>query len=98
MSDANHKPAARDEIEKRAYEIYLARGGQDGQDIADWVTAERELNESEQEPISISATDPQSSGQSTDIAAQEPQKESRQKILQDVGGKKKAVAASQQSV
>ena len=38
-SDANHGDIAR-----RAYEIYLARGGTHGQDIDDWVRAEQELD------------------------------------------------------
>jgi Protein of unknown function (DUF2934) len=33
------------EIEKRAYEIYLAHGGGDGHDVADWLAAEKELTE-----------------------------------------------------
>jgi Protein of unknown function (DUF2934) len=33
----------REQIERRAYEIYLARGGQHGHDLADWIMAEREL-------------------------------------------------------
>ena len=35
----------RAEIERRAYEIYLARGGVHGYDVDDWVQAERELRE-----------------------------------------------------
>ncbi len=30
-------------IEKRAYEIYLQRGARDGNDLDDWLTAEREI-------------------------------------------------------
>jgi hypothetical protein len=33
----------RERIAQRAYELYLARGGADGQDMEDWFTAEREL-------------------------------------------------------
>jgi hypothetical protein len=33
-----------EQIELRAYEIFLERGGQDGHDLEDWVAAERELN------------------------------------------------------
>ena len=33
----------REQIERRAYEIYLARGGQHGHDLADWIMAEHEL-------------------------------------------------------
>jgi Protein of unknown function (DUF2934) len=35
----------RDLLEQRAYELYLARGGEDGRDLEDWLTAERELQE-----------------------------------------------------
>lgn len=31
------------EVAKRAYEIFLARGGKHGLDLEDWLTAEREL-------------------------------------------------------
>lgn len=30
-------------VAERAYELYLARGGSDGQDFDDWLAAEREL-------------------------------------------------------
>jgi len=32
-----------DRIARRAYELYLARGGEGGQDIDDWLQAEQEL-------------------------------------------------------
>ena len=32
-----------DEIAKRAYELYLARGGEHGHDAEDWAQAESEL-------------------------------------------------------
>ena len=35
--------SARDEIKRRAYQIYLARGATDGHALEDWVQAEREL-------------------------------------------------------
>jgi hypothetical protein len=31
-------------VAERAYELYLARGGSDGQDFDDWLAAERELS------------------------------------------------------
>jgi hypothetical protein len=37
------KIATHEQIEKRAYAIYLRRGGQDGRDLDDWFTAEQEL-------------------------------------------------------
>ena len=33
-----------DRIAARAYELYLERGGSDGQDFDDWLTAEKELS------------------------------------------------------
>ena len=37
------KIATHEDIEKRAYAIYLRRGGQDGGDLDDWFAAEQEL-------------------------------------------------------
>jgi hypothetical protein len=33
----------REEIELRAHQIYIERGGVDGHDVEDWLQAEREL-------------------------------------------------------
>jgi hypothetical protein len=33
----------RGEIERRAYELFVARGCRDGSDVDDWLTAEREF-------------------------------------------------------
>jgi hypothetical protein len=33
----------RDRVAVRAYELYMARGGSDGRDMEDWLTAEREF-------------------------------------------------------
>ncbi len=33
-----------DKIRQRAYELYERRGGEDGHDLDDWLTAESELN------------------------------------------------------
>ena len=44
---ANNGPA-REDIERRAYELYLARGGTDGYAIEDWQQAERELQARQQ--------------------------------------------------
>ena len=35
----------REEIELRAHQIYIERGGADGHDVEDWLQAERELIE-----------------------------------------------------
>lgn len=34
-----------DEVARRAYEIYLARGGEPGHEQEDWLRAEKELRE-----------------------------------------------------
>ena len=39
------------ETERRAYEIYLARGGEDGRAVEDWLAAERELTESSEQSV-----------------------------------------------
>ena len=35
----------REEIERRAYKLFLARGAGDGHDLQDWLQAEQELQE-----------------------------------------------------
>jgi len=48
LQNARNTTAAtidRDECAQRAYALYLARGGEDGRDLEDWLTAERELRE-----------------------------------------------------
>jgi hypothetical protein len=42
MNAATSRPTD-EQIQKRAYEIYLERGGADGSDVDDWLQAEREL-------------------------------------------------------
>jgi pyrroloquinoline quinone (PQQ) biosynthesis protein C len=44
----------REEIERRAYEIYVECGRQDGNDVDHWLEAEQELGYSE---AAVSATD-----------------------------------------
>ena len=43
MSDTEKKVPSLEEIELRAYEIYLKRGDADGVALEDWLAAEREL-------------------------------------------------------
>ena len=40
-----------EEIELRAYQIYIERGGAHGQDVEDWVQAKRELVEKYGKPV-----------------------------------------------
>lgn len=45
MSGRNQVSPTQEEIQRRAYEIYEARGREDGNETDDWITAERELVE-----------------------------------------------------
>ncbi len=38
-------PASVEEVARRAYELYLARGGEPGREQEDWLQAERELRQ-----------------------------------------------------
>jgi hypothetical protein len=40
----------REDIERRAYEIYLERGGTEGCEMEDWLQAERELRQRNKRP------------------------------------------------
>lgn len=44
MSDTKRKLRTQEEIELRAYEIYLKRGGENGSALDDWLAAEKELS------------------------------------------------------
>ena len=49
---SEHKLPPKDQVERRAYELYLERGRADGQDLGDWFAAERELFGFSQTPVS----------------------------------------------
>jgi Protein of unknown function (DUF2934) len=53
----------REQIERRAYEIYLRRGGIDGSDVADWIVAEEELRATLKESASERTEHPQRAAQ-----------------------------------
>jgi Protein of unknown function (DUF2934) len=46
VSDIHKREPTQEEIELRAYEIYVKRGGENGRELDDWLTAEKELTES----------------------------------------------------
>lgn len=48
MSDSNYTPT-HEQIARRAYEIFIERGQPDGQDLAHWLEAERQLRASSQQ-------------------------------------------------
>jgi hypothetical protein len=62
LGDTQQHLPTHEEIERRAHEIYLKRGGQHGSDMDDWLAAEAELKRERQmesesfEPKSKTAT------------------------------------------
>ena len=42
-ADAITSPVDQDEVARRAYDLYYARGCEDGHDLDDWLFAEREV-------------------------------------------------------
>lgn len=46
VGDTTAATIDREVVAQRAYALYLERGAEDGRDIDDWLTAERELRES----------------------------------------------------
>jgi len=82
-------PSFREQIEQRAYEIYLQRGGADGNDMADWLSAEEELTRLAQAPIDspvASITYAQSAVFDADMARAEA-------LLRDLYERSRAIAA-----
>jgi hypothetical protein len=39
-----NKKLSKEDIVQRAYELYVQRGGEPGNDVEDWLTAEKELS------------------------------------------------------
>ena len=50
MSNLDKTKITREQIENRAYELYLKRGGVNGSDQDDWFAAERELRAAQDAP------------------------------------------------
>jgi hypothetical protein len=40
---ADHREITKDDVARRAYELFLARGRAEGHDVEDWLEAERQL-------------------------------------------------------
>ena len=55
--------AMHEEIEKRAYEIYLRRSGADGRDLDDWFAAEQELAQERSQDSELSRNSRQGQSQ-----------------------------------
>jgi hypothetical protein len=52
----NSKLPTTEQIERRAYELYLERAGEDGRGVDDWLAAEKALTESSEQSISGTPT------------------------------------------
>ena len=50
LGKTDESKITREQIENRAYEIYLSRGGENGSDQEDWFRAERELLAEQNQP------------------------------------------------
>jgi hypothetical protein len=92
MSEIVASIPTREQIEVRAYEIYLDRGCQDGDDLADWLAAERELRELAQDSFDGSEIRLHSSDQSGEGAVDDHERAEMERILQETN-KNRAVAA-----
>ena len=43
VATENHRAISKDDVARRAYELFLARGQAEGHDVEDWFEAERQL-------------------------------------------------------
>jgi hypothetical protein len=74
-------------IEQRAYEIYLERGGADGDDVADWLIAEQELAQGPS--TSLGTADGAADGAATGSI----EMEDAEKAIEEIRENSRAVAA-----
>jgi hypothetical protein len=81
MNEIEERFPTRDEIEQRAYEIYLERGEREGDELNDWYAAERELTESGR----VLGTAPGAAG--------ELQTEDMEKMIEEMYERSRAAAA-----
>jgi hypothetical protein len=82
----------REQIEVRAYEIYVERGCQDGDDLADWLTAEAELRQLAQDSFDSSEVGLRDAEQSGEGAVDDHEREEMERVLQETN-RSRAVAA-----
>ena len=52
VATENHRAISKDDVARRAYQLFLARGRVDGHDVEDWLEAERQI---EAEGIALNA-------------------------------------------
>jgi len=51
----DHRVVTKDDVARRAYELFLARGQAEGHDVDDWLEAERQL-EAENRALQLKST------------------------------------------
>ena len=51
----HHRVVTKDDVARRAYELFLARGQAEGHDVDDWLEAERQL-EAENRALQLKST------------------------------------------
>jgi Protein of unknown function (DUF2934) len=83
------EPSVRQQIEQRAYEIYLERGATDGDDMADWLSAEEEVTGLVQRPIDS----PAAVFSGAPDAMGEDQMARAEEMLRDLYERSRAIAA-----
>src|SRR5262249_39781917 len=49
----DHRVITKDDVAQRAYELFLARGQGEGQDVEDWLEAERQLEAESMGPLQL---------------------------------------------
>jgi hypothetical protein len=93
MNEIEERFPTRDEIEQRAYEIYLERGEQEGDDLNDWYAAERELTESGRVLGGAPSASLGTTLRVADGEAGEVQTEDMEKMIEEMYERSRAAAA-----
>jgi hypothetical protein len=63
----------RDEIARRAYELYLLRGSEHGRDVEDWVKAKEQLSGAPAGPSHTSGTAHEAASHNADLRSAWPE-------------------------
>jgi len=83
----------KEQIEERAYQIYLERGCQDGDDLADWLTAERELRELAQNQLDEAGSQLQAVVETSEVILDDPNRAEVERFLNDMRERGRAMVA-----
>jgi hypothetical protein len=90
--------SVREMVEKRAYELFLKRGGQEGYHIQDWVQAEKEIHtELESKPKDAAKAKPAEEPKPTTKEKAKPAEEPKPKKKASSGGAAKKRATKKKA-